>query len=89
MKIGFIGAGTVAQTIARHVLPHGHQVLLSNTRGPASLAPLVEELVPALRRHAQQGPTGSSSWRSGVAAALSDGLDTPILGTLATAARAK
>lgn len=47
MKIGFIGAGTVAQTIARHVLPHGHQVLLSNTRGPASLAPLVEELVPA------------------------------------------
>ena len=38
MKIGFIGASTVAQTIAKHVLPFGHQVMLSNSRGPDSLA---------------------------------------------------
>ena len=44
MKIGIIGAGTVAQTIARHVLPFGHQVLLSNTQAPDSLAPLVKKL---------------------------------------------
>jgi 8-hydroxy-5-deazaflavin:NADPH oxidoreductase len=44
MKIGFIGAGIVAQTISKHVLPFGHQVLLSNTRGPDSLASLVREL---------------------------------------------
>jgi 8-hydroxy-5-deazaflavin:NADPH oxidoreductase len=44
MKIGFIGAGVVAQTIARHVLPFGHRVLLSNRRGPDSLASLVKEL---------------------------------------------
>ena len=44
MKIGFLGAGTVAQTIARHVLPHGHKVLLSNTKGPDSLASVVEKL---------------------------------------------
>jgi 8-hydroxy-5-deazaflavin:NADPH oxidoreductase len=44
MKIGFIGAGVVAQTIAKHVLPFGHTVLLSNTRGPDSLANLVKEL---------------------------------------------
>src|ERR1700761_2486238 len=46
MKIGFIGAGRVAQTIAKHVLPHGHRVLLSNTRGPESLGPLVREIGP-------------------------------------------
>ena len=46
MKIGFIGAGAVAKTIARHVLPFGHRVMVSNTRGPESLAPLVEELGP-------------------------------------------
>jgi predicted dinucleotide-binding enzyme len=44
MKIGVIGSGTVAQTIAKHVLPFGHSVLLSNTRGPESLTALVKEL---------------------------------------------
>ena len=44
MKIGIIGAGTVAQTIAKHVLPFGHQVMLSNTQGPDSLVPLVKKL---------------------------------------------
>lgn len=44
MKIGFIGASTVAQTIAKHVLPLGHQVMLSNSRGSDSLADLVKEL---------------------------------------------
>ncbi len=33
MKIGFIGAGVVAQTIAKHVLPFGHEVTFSNSRG--------------------------------------------------------
>ncbi len=46
MKIGFIGAGIVAQTIAKHVLPFGHEILLSNIRGPDSLASLVKELGP-------------------------------------------
>jgi len=46
MRIGFIGAGGVAQTISKHVLPFGHRVLLSNTRGPESLAKLVKELGP-------------------------------------------
>ena len=44
MKIGFIGAGPVAQTIAKHALSAGHQVVLSNSRGPASLTDLVAEL---------------------------------------------
>src|SRR3984885_2767561 len=44
MKIGFIGAGVVAQTISKHILPFGHRVLLSNRRGPDSLASVVKEL---------------------------------------------
>jgi hypothetical protein len=44
MKFGFIGAGVVAQTIARHVLPFGHEVLLSNSRGPDTLADVVSNL---------------------------------------------
>ena len=44
MKFGFIGAGTVAQTVAKHLLPAGHQVVLSNSRGPETLAALVAEL---------------------------------------------
>ncbi len=46
MRIGFIGAGIVAQTIAKHVLPFGHQVMLSNTHGPDSLGQVVEQLGP-------------------------------------------
>jgi predicted dinucleotide-binding enzyme len=44
MKIGFIGAGPVAQTIAKHALSVGHQVVISNSRGPESLASVVAEL---------------------------------------------
>lgn len=46
MRIGFIGAGTVAKTIAKHALAAGHQVVLSNSRGPETLAELVAELGP-------------------------------------------
>ncbi len=44
MKIGFLGAGNVAQTIAKHVLPFGHRVVLSNAHGAESLAPLAQKL---------------------------------------------
>jgi predicted dinucleotide-binding enzyme len=46
VRIGTIGAGTVAQAIARHALASGHQVMLSNRRGPAALAELIEQLGP-------------------------------------------
>ena len=42
--VGTIGAGNVAQTIARLVLAAGHNVILSNSRGPESLTELVSEL---------------------------------------------
>ena len=44
MKIGTLGAGEVAQAFAIHLLKAGHQVLLSNSRGPSSLEQLVSKL---------------------------------------------
>src|SRR5260370_12571372 len=44
MKIGTLGAGEVAQAFAIHLLKAGHEVLLSNSRGPSSLQQLVSKL---------------------------------------------
>jgi predicted dinucleotide-binding enzyme len=46
MRIGFIGAGKNARTMARHILSAGHQVVLSNARGPETLAEAVADLGP-------------------------------------------
>jgi predicted dinucleotide-binding enzyme len=44
MKFGTIGAGTVAVAFAREALAAGHEVALSNRRGPESLAGTVAKL---------------------------------------------
>src|SRR3984893_1417903 len=44
MKIGTLGAGQAAQAFAIHLLKAGHEVLLSNGRGPSSLKQLVSTL---------------------------------------------
>ncbi len=49
MIIGMLGAGHMAQTLARAWLPAGHQILLANSRGPGSLAELVADLGPGAR----------------------------------------
>lgn len=46
MKIGIIGSGNIGATLARHFAKAGHQVGLSNSRGPASLAGLVKSIGP-------------------------------------------
>ena len=43
-RVGFIGAGTVAEAIAAHALRAGCQVVLSNSRGPETLEDLVDRL---------------------------------------------
>jgi 8-hydroxy-5-deazaflavin:NADPH oxidoreductase len=48
--IGLIGAGHIGSQLARLAVKNGHQVIVSNSRGPESLAPLVAELGP--RAHA-------------------------------------
>jgi 8-hydroxy-5-deazaflavin:NADPH oxidoreductase len=47
--VGFIGSGHIGSTLARLSVAAGHQVILSNSRGPATLADLVEHLGPLAR----------------------------------------
>jgi len=47
--IGFIGSGHIGSTVARLSVAAGHQVVLSNSRGPATLADLVADLGPLAR----------------------------------------
>jgi len=49
MKIGIIGAGRIGGTLARLFAQAGHQVALSNSRGPSSLTSLVQQLGPNVR----------------------------------------
>jgi predicted dinucleotide-binding enzyme len=44
MRIGLIGAGHIGSTLARLAVDHGHNVMLSNSRGPATLVGLVADL---------------------------------------------
>ncbi len=44
--IGFIGSGMIGGTVARLSVAAGHDVVLSNSRGPETLKDLVEELGP-------------------------------------------
>lgn len=44
MRIGIIGAGHIGGTLARHFVEVGHEVAISNSRGPEALADLVDEL---------------------------------------------
>ena len=44
--VGIIGSGEIGGTIARLAVEAGHQVVLSNSRGPETLADKVAELGP-------------------------------------------
>ena len=46
MKVGFIGAGTVTGTFGRHLITAGHTIVVSNSRGPETLADFVSNLGP-------------------------------------------
>jgi predicted dinucleotide-binding enzyme len=47
--IGLIGAGHIGSQLARLAVGHGDDVVISNSRGPETLAPLVAELGPHAR----------------------------------------
>jgi predicted dinucleotide-binding enzyme len=47
--IGLIGAGHIGSQIARLAVAHGYDVVISNSRGPETLAGLVAELGPKAR----------------------------------------
>jgi predicted dinucleotide-binding enzyme len=45
--IGLIGAGRIGSSVARAAIEHGYRVVLSNSRGPETLAELVADLGPS------------------------------------------
>ena len=47
--IGLIGAGHIGSQVARLAIKNGYEVVLSNSRGPDTLADLVKELGPKAR----------------------------------------
>jgi len=47
--IGLIGAGHIGGQVARLAIKNGYDVVVSNSRGPATLSGLVEELGPRAR----------------------------------------
>src|SRR5437899_5318325 len=47
--IGFIGAGHIGSQVARLAISRGYAVVMSNSRGPETLAALVDELGPSAR----------------------------------------
>jgi predicted dinucleotide-binding enzyme len=47
--IGLIGSGHIGSQVARLAVANGHEVVLSNSRGPESLRELVQELGPKAR----------------------------------------
>lgn len=47
--LGLIGAGHIGSQLARLAVAHGYDVVLSNSRGPETLEPLVRELGPKAR----------------------------------------
>src|SRR5947207_704896 len=49
MKIGIIGAGHIGGTAARLFVDAGHDVVISNSRGPETLRDLIAQLGPKAR----------------------------------------
>ena len=47
--IGLIGAGHIGSQLARLAVTHGYNVVISNSRGPETLADLIKELGPKAR----------------------------------------
>lgn len=49
MRIGIIGAGSIGGALTRHLVRVGHEVAISNSRGPDTLKELVSEIGGGLR----------------------------------------
>ncbi|WP_061297500.1 NADPH-dependent F420 reductase [Herbidospora cretacea] len=55
MEIGFIGSGHIGSAVARLAVDAGHTVVMSNSRGPETLADLVASLGPAASASTAEG----------------------------------
>ena len=67
MRIGIIGAGRIGSTLAKLFVDAGHEVAVSNSRGPETLASLVEGLGDRAR---QRRPPTPRDWGNVVLVAI-------------------
>ena len=58
MKVGFIGAGNVTSTFGHHLLTAGHTIVVSNSKGPETLAKFVADLGPGAIAGTKQQAAG-------------------------------
>jgi len=54
MKIGIIGTGGIGQALASHIAKAGYEIIVSNSRGPESLAALVTKRGPGAQAGTRQ-----------------------------------
>lgn len=80
MRIGFIGAGKIGGTLAAQLATLGHEVAVSNSRGPETLAELVASI-----EHGAQAMNAADAARWGellvVSVPFGHYLDVPVDGT--------
>jgi predicted dinucleotide-binding enzyme len=60
--IGIIGAGEVGRQIARAAIANGYEVVIANSRGPETLAPLIDELGPSARAATAAGAAAAGEF---------------------------
>ena len=60
--IGIIGSGMIGGTVARLSVAAGHRVVLSNSRGPETLAELAAELGPLATPPPPGRPPRPATW---------------------------
>jgi predicted dinucleotide-binding enzyme len=59
MKIGIIGTGGIGRALAAHIAKAGYEIIVSNSRGPETLAALVTELGPRAKAGTREGAAGA------------------------------
>ena len=60
--IGIIGAGHIGTALAQGLIDLGHDVVISNSRGPESLAPLIAELGPKAKAATPEEAAAAGEW---------------------------
>jgi predicted dinucleotide-binding enzyme len=60
--LGLIGSGNIGSTLARLAVDAGFDVVLSNSRGPATLSDLVAELGPRARAGTAEEAAAAGDW---------------------------
>lgn len=60
--VGIIGAGHIGSALARGLVARGYEVVIANSRGPETLAALVDELGPRARAATAHDAAAAADW---------------------------